>query len=133
MNIYVNEPYAFSTATIVFYGQHPVNLYKEYKNRQKEKKELLYWLISNGGQYPYIKFFETEAVDFDTEEINSYLVDLINNPENCEMLHDTIDGLYDEMCATDKALWKKHVAEIDCLIANPSLLDADMNENMDCE
>lgn len=133
LNIYANELYAFSAATIVFYGQHPVNLYKEYKNRQKEKKELLYWLISNGGQYPYNKFFETEAVDFDSEEINSYLVDLINNPENCELLHDTIDCLYDEMCATDKALWKKHVAEIDCLIANPSLLDADMNENMDCE
>lgn len=133
LNIYVNELSVFSTATIVFYGQQPVNLYKEYMNRQTEKKELIYWLISNGGRYPNNMFFETEAIDFDPKEINSYLVELINNPDNCELLHDAIDCIYDEMCSADKALWKKHVAEIDCLIANPSLLDADTNGNIGCE
>lgn len=133
LNIYVDELFAFSTATIVFYGQQPVNIYKEYMHRQTEKKELLNWLIHNGAQYPYNKLFETEAIDFDPEEINSYLIDLINNPENCELLHDTIDYLYDKMCSADKALWKKHVAEVDSLIANPVLLEVDMTENTDCE
>lgn len=133
LNIYVNELSAFSTATIVFYRQQPVNLYKEYIHRQTEKKELIYWLISNGSRYPYKQFFETEALNFDLEDINCYLIELINDPENCELLHDAIDCLYDEMCSADKALWKKHITEIDCLIANPSLQDTDINENIDCE
>ena len=37
------------------------------------------------------------------------------------------------VCFADKALWKKHVAEVDSLIANPVLLEADMTENTDCE
>lgn len=133
LNIFVNELYAFSAATIVFYGQHPVNLYEEYMHRQTEKKELLYWLISKGGQYPYNKFFETEAIDIDPEEINSFLVDFINNPDNCELLHETIDNIYDEMCSSDKALWKKHVAEVEGMIANPHLMDTQCFEGEDSE
>ena len=133
LNIYVYELHAFSSATIVFYRQQPVNLYKECRNRQQEKKELLYWLIRHGMKYPFCKYAETEAIDFDPLEINSYLIDLINNPENCELLHDTIDCLYDEMCSKDKALWKKHLDEVDCLIANPALLDTECNEDIDSE
>lgn len=129
LQIYVNELYAFSTATIVFYGQSPVNLYIEYKHRQTEKKELLYWLISHGEQYPFRRLLETEALNFDPQEINTYLSDLINDPDNCETLHGTIDYLYDEMCTMNKELWKKHISEVDSVIGNTSILD----EDMDCE
>lgn len=125
LNIFAYELYAFSTATIVYYNQEPKNLYHAYLNRQLEKKELLYWLIKNGKDYPHLKFFGTEALEFDPQMVDEYMSDLINNPESCESIHGEIDALYDDMCLTNKEKWKQHKEEVDTLIANPNILDED--------
>ena len=122
LNIFAYELYDFSTATIVYYSQEPKNLYHEYLNRQLEKKELLYWLIKNGKDYPHLKFFGTEALEFDPQMIDEYMSDLINNPESCESIHGEIDALYDDMCLNNKEKWKQHKEEVDALIANPNIL-----------
>ncbi len=123
LNIYVYELYASSTATIVYYNQNPTNLYCEYLNRQREKKELLYWLIKNGKDYPRLKYFDTDPLDFDSQMIDEYISDLINDPDNCEILHSEIDSLYDDMCSNNKENWKKHMEEVSALIANSMFIE----------
>lgn len=89
LNIYTYEQDDESASNIIFYyGKKPNNLYLELKQRQQGKKELLYWLIRNGQQLPFIDECKLEPLDFDVALINDYTNELIRNSKtdrNCFM------------------------------------------------
>lgn len=126
LNIYTYEQDDESASNIIFYyGKKPNNLYLELKQRQQGKKELLYWLIRNGQQLPFIDECKLEPLDFDVALINDYTNELIRNSEDGSQLFHEVDCLYDELCSENKAAWKERIELIDSIIANPILFLVD--------
>ena len=123
IQLFTYEIYAYSNAAIVFYNVEAPNLFVEFLNRQTEKKEIVYWLLKNGNQYSRLKYLTTKALEFDPGMIDSYISDMIYQPDNCEDLHGEIDSLYEDMCSEDKKNWKKHIEEIKAIIANPNFIE----------
>lgn len=111
LNIFAYELEYDSPACIVYgNGEKPKNLYREFRNRQMAKKELLYWLMKQSQDYPKSSVINTEApLDFDAESIEHYLWELIFNPEDGQDCFDEVDCLYDELCSLDKDKWKNHL------------------------
>lgn len=122
IQVFTYEIYAYSNAAIVFYNRNAPNLYVELLNKQNEKKELIYWLLKNGEQYPRLKYLTTKALEFDPGMMDEYISDMIYCHDNGESLHGEVDALYDEMCSADKENWKKHREEVN-VIANSNVIE----------
>lgn len=121
LNIYAYELEYDSAAVIVYYNKEPVNLYKELKHRQNAKKEVLYWLLVNAKTYPKYSDATECPLDFDPENIEQYLHDIICNSEDGQAYFDEVDYLYDELCSEDKEKFKgrielmKYIIDDSCL------------------
>ena len=67
---------------------------------------MLYWILKKGEKYPKYKFANEKVLNFDPQLIEQYLSTLIyDNAYDFELI-DTVDELYDELCAKDKEKWK---------------------------
>ena len=119
LNIFAYELEYESAACIVYgYSENPKNLYREFINRQKAKKEILYWLMKKASEYPKYLIAKEDALNFDTDSVEHYLWELIFNSEDGQDCYDEVDCLYDELCTEDKEKWKNRLELMDYIIGN---------------
>ncbi|MDE6617662.1 MAG: hypothetical protein K2K13_01380 [Clostridiales bacterium] len=126
INIYAYELDSFSAANFVFYlGDQAKNLYTELKHMQMSKKELLYWIMKNGKEYPKFAWAQADALEFDNEMIDEYMEELIFNPDDGQKLISDVNYLYDELCAANKFEWEHRNQLVDAVIGNPLAMIVD--------
>lgn len=106
----------YDSAACIVYDHREKNLYKEFLNRQRAKKEILYWLVKKAAEYPKYSIVKEDALDFDAESVEHYLWELIFNSEDGQDCYGEVDGLYDELCFSDKEKWKNRIEMIDYFI-----------------
>lgn len=58
-----------------------------------------------------------DVLEFDPELVESYLYDLINNPEDGEAGFETFSELYDDLYCEDKDEWKERNDFIDYIFS----------------
>ena len=117
LGIFAYELECDSDAGIVYYHQDKSkNLYQEFLHRKQAKRELIYWLITQGKNYPKVKYVKEPALKFDSALIEEYITELIENPESTQYLFDAVDSLYDELCSENKEQWRERIELIEYII-----------------
>lgn len=117
LHIFAYELDYYSSANIVFNHSSEENLYVTLKQMQQAKKELLYWTLKNANRYPKNEYINIQALNFDESIVESYIHELICDPENCQDLYSSVGEFYDELCAENKIEWKNRVQLIDYFIS----------------
>ena len=126
LGVYVYELQVLSASALVFWGnsQKP-NLYRTFLQIKQSKKEALYWLLKAGSAFPKEKWASIDPLRYDPEMMDTYLEEIINNPEVPQTLFDETDELFDELYKSSKEEWKKHMDTVDAIIANSSIRPTD--------
>ena len=122
LNIYVYELQNGSASVFVFSGNDKKpNLYQTYLQIKQSKKEALYWLLKAGSAFPKYPWASSDPLGFDPEMMDTYLEEIINNPEIPQMLFDETDALFDELHSENSTEWQEHIEAVDAIIANTSV------------
>lgn len=132
LNIYVYELHCESVANFAFFEYYGEDLYTTLKRIELAKKELLWYIMKNGNQFPEtILADEIPPLPFEQCDVTEYVKELITNDNSCSMLYDFVSSSYDELVEQDKSKWKNRINAIDMLVGNSDILiDEDYtNEN----
>ena len=105
LNIYAYELDYQSSATFVYSQTGPKNLYERYEIIHQYKKEVIYWIMKNGKEYPKCKYCNLDTVEFDPELVDEYLKEIIYYPEDIYTYYDAADDFYDELYSQSKTDW----------------------------
>ena len=122
LNIYVSELQNGSASVFAFWGNDKKpNLYQTFLQIKQSKKEALYWLLKAGSTFPKYPWASTDPLNFDPEMMDTYLEEIISNPEIPQLLFEETDALFDELYSESSTEWKKHQEIVDAVIANTSV------------
>ena len=106
LGIYTYELDNQSSANFVYTKIKPQNLYTRYKIIHQYKKEVIYWIMKNGIEYPKYKCCNLDTVEFDPGMVDEYINEIIYYPEDVYNYFDSIDDFYDELYVENKEDWE---------------------------
>ena len=120
--IFVYELNSDSVANFVFNSYYQEDLYSILKQIEQSKRELLWFLIRKGYEFPLKEIGnEYEELPFDDIGLGDYLCELVCNKNSGKRIYEFVSEQYDEMVAEDKEKWKKRLGFVE-MIGNTNII-----------